>query len=210
MKEDEVLSEELSDKKTDDSASDENGSVSEETESEKKVEEDTEVSDTENTENTENTETETQESEKTVEKITFKKIKSKTVEILAKFGIPDLLLVRFIGVYFLLSGINVVAMRKKEIYSVASWQDFVLKTNIPVGIIYILLSFAVLTALYYFLPQKLKFLDKLVGIVGVFFFANAVMYRTNTFYMAVGLILVSVVFLGYIPWKDKPFTNRKD
>lgn len=203
MKDDEILSEEISDKKTDDSASDENGSVAEETESEKKVEEDTEVTDsdpeiTDNAEDTEISEGETQEAEKTVEKITFKKIKSKTVEILAQFGIPDLLLVRFIGIYFLLSGINVIAMRKKEIYSVASWQDFVLKTNIPVGIIYLVLSFAILTALYYFLPQKLKFLDKLVGIIGVFFFANAVMYRTNTFYMAVGLILVSVVFLGYI------------
>lgn len=136
--------------------------------------------------------------EKKLKKITFRKLKDKTVSVLAAFGIPDMLLIRFIGVYFLLSGINVIIMRKKEIYSVSSWQNFVLTTNIPVGIVCILLSMALLTVLFYFLPPKIRFLDKTVGILGVIFFANAVMYRTNSFYMAFGVILVSIVFLIYI------------
>jgi uncharacterized membrane protein len=133
-----------------------------------------------------------------VEKISsIKKIKSSVSVFFKKCGLSDMLLLRFLGVYLLVSGINFGIARKDNLKAIANWQEYVESANTLATILYVLGGIVVLTILYRFLPKRFHVLDQTVLIAGVLTFSLNVVWRNNDFYLAMGISAVAVVFIQY-------------
>ena len=54
----------------------------------------------------------------------FKLIKNKTPAFLKRCGLPDMLLIRFLAVFFIISGINIHLAVREKIFPVGTWREF--------------------------------------------------------------------------------------
>ncbi len=128
----------------------------------------------------------------------------KIAPALASLGIPDMFLMRFIGVFLLLSGFNIFSLKDKLLNPVTVWKEFV--GGVPQGtwLPWMLLGFAGLTVLYYCLPQKFRVSDHIALFTGTIYFACALMWRNNDFYLAISVAAVAIVLVGYLVSKLRP------
>lgn len=126
-----------------------------------------------------------------------KKILDGIKGFLAECGFPDMILARFIGIYLIVSGLNIRSLFEKGISAVDMWKDFVKETPSSTGILWITFGFIFLTFLHSMLPKKARILDPLVMLAGTVIFAVSLMWRTNNFYLCIGVIGVSVAFTSY-------------
>ena len=130
-------------------------------------------------------------------KLTFNDIIKKTISLFESIGIPDMLLVRFIGAFFLISGINIQVQRKDEIWSVSKWTEFVPLINGAVTFLLMIAVIAVLTVLYKFTPPKVRIVDQSFTLASILYFDIVLMWRSNDYNLSYGVMIISVIFIYY-------------
>ncbi len=124
-------------------------------------------------------------------------------DFLLRCGIPDLFMCRFVGIYFLITGIVLQMQRKEEINAISNWKEFVNEAPVGHSILWMIFGFLVLTIVYYFVPKKLKIFDQAVLFAGLIFFMICVMWRSQTdnYYFAMGITGIGIAFMGYLMGK---------
>lgn len=130
-------------------------------------------------------------------------LKIRFIRFLNRCGFPDMLLMRFIGVYFFVSGLNINCALKNEIGAVDSWQQFIGTVSVSYTLILSAALFILLTALHFLTNAKLKIADPTAAIAGLLYFSLSLMWRNENFYLCMALIAVSVIFISYIVGKTK-------
>lgn len=113
-------------------------------------------------------------------------------------GIPDMFIVRFIGVFFLFSGVNVSEINKLKINAVTQWKDFIGEASFAVTAVSMAAAFALLTLFYRFMPKNFRIIDQTFAIISILYFDIVLLWRGSDIYLSMGVMLVSVVFIYYI------------
>ncbi|HOR22478.1 MAG TPA: hypothetical protein PLY43_07115, partial [Ruminococcus sp.] len=126
----------------------------------------------------------------------LKQFLGKAKKFLDDIGIPDMLLVRFVAVYFLFSGFLISAMRENYA-AVDRWQDFIKESNRPKYIMLGLVAFILLTIIHDLLPKRYRIVDQSAAIASIIFFDIEALWRISRSYAAISFILVSLVFIYY-------------
>ena len=119
---------------------------------------------------------------------------NKFVELFGSFGLP-----RLIAVFFFFAGIDVILLRKSGTEAAVSWQAFIEAIPVYVLIIRTVITFAILT-LARFLLRKTKtpdLLDSAALFVSSVFFACSVLFKSEDFYLGLGVFAVCTVFAAY-------------
>ncbi|MBE6876957.1 MAG: DUF2079 domain-containing protein [Ruminococcus sp.] len=120
---------------------------------------------------------------------------------LLKCGIPEMFMCRFVGMYFLISGI-VLQMRKSAgISAVNAWKDYVKELPIRNSILWMIFGILVLTIIYAVVPKKYQVADQIILLVGTMFFAFSVLWRLENYYLAIGLCGIVIVFVSHLMGK---------
>lgn len=150
-------------------------------------------------ENTESVNSEETQSENTEAKKKFniRTLCKKICNFFEVFGIPDMFLVRFIAVFFLISGVNVSIQKKDEIWAVSKWRDFVPEVNGLRTILLMAGAFILLTVLYKFTPPKYRIVDQSFAISAILYFDITLLWRSNDVYLSMGVMFISVAFIYY-------------
>ncbi len=133
------------------------------------------------------------------------KVKMGTLEkilaFLRKAGIPDMLLTRFVGMFFLVSGFNILRLRDAQADMFEMWGTFVGNVSLAGTFIWIALGVILLSIFYETTPEKYRIADPIVLFTGVMLFALSVVWRTDDFYLCIGISAVALVFIGYMMQK---------
>ena len=118
-------------------------------------------------------------------------------------GIPDMFMCRFVGIYFLVTGVVLQMQRKEEINAISQWKDFVKEAPIGHSILWMIFGFLALTVVYYFVPRKLKIFDQVALLTGTIFFMISVMWRnqTDNYYFAIAMTAIGIAFISYLMGK---------
>ncbi len=130
-------------------------------------------------------------------KITAKTLIKNISEFFSGIGIPDMFIIRFIGVFFLFSGTNISEMNKSKINSVTQWKEFIGEASFLKTVISMASAFLLLTLIYRFMPKKFRIIDQSVAIASILYFDIVLLWRGNDVYLSIGVMLVSVVFIYY-------------
>lgn len=131
---------------------------------------------------------------------------AKTKKFFRSIGFPEMLLLRFIAVYFFFSAIDIPGMREKNTDPINNWRDFVPQVDGLKTILLMSATFISLSLLYMILPKKLRFSDQTLSIAAVIYFSWIVLWQTNNFYLSLPVILVAVVFIYYAVGKMRRCT----
>ncbi len=144
------------------------------------------------------------------EKFSLKSFAGKIMEFLESFGIPDMALIRFIGAFFLVSGINIVIQRRNDVLSVSKWGEFIPNISVIFTVLLMAGVFLAMTAIYKVTPQKFRIIDQSFTIASIIYFDVVLMWRSNDSYLSFGVMLISVVFIYYALSKirNKKLYNR--
>lgn len=138
----------------------------------------------------------------------FKRFKNAAASILERCGIPDKLLLRVLGLYLIISGLNITAAMDKGLNPISQWKEYVKAATPGDDILWLIFGFVLLTVLHFFLSKKQRVFDQLTAFAGVIIFSLSLMWRlplgTNEkFYLSLGLIAVAVVLVSYIVGKTE-------
>ncbi len=115
-------------------------------------------------------------------------------------GFPGMFFARFIGLYMLISSFNFSNIARSEINPIdpiENWKEYVPAVPGAGTILWILLGFVLLTIVHSMLDKKYRVIDQFVLIAGTMSFAINIMWRNDNFYLCMGVVAVSVVFIGY-------------
>ncbi|HAG13721.1 MAG TPA: hypothetical protein DCG49_07645 [Ruminococcus sp.] len=126
-------------------------------------------------------------------------------------GIPNMLLVRLIAVFFFVSGINILIVRHAHQHTpFANWREFLQDSNFAVLILSFFLLFLLLSAVRMFIPPKWRFIDQAAALGGLAIFNFAALWRSGDFYNCAGSAVITSVFLYYILNKcdSRPISNK--
>ncbi|SFX88917.1 DUF2079 domain-containing protein [Ruminococcus sp. XPD3002] len=113
-------------------------------------------------------------------------------------GIPDMMLVHFITAFFSMSAVNLHVLKKRSIYPIVNWKEFVDNVSLPKTMLFVGLIFVLLTAIYYFVPKNLKKLAPALSIGGVMFFGIEYMWRLNHSIFSMGNAIICLIFIYYL------------
>ncbi len=125
------------------------------------------------------------------------RIKEKVKSFCDVCGFPDMLLARFIGVYMLISALNLKSIQTDAIDAVDNWKEYVRAVPVNVSLMWLAFGFLMLTFIHTLVPKKLRIFDQLTMFAGTLMFGVNLMWQNNNFYLAMGVIFVSVVFINY-------------
>ncbi|MBE6862446.1 MAG: DUF2079 domain-containing protein [Ruminococcus sp.] len=125
------------------------------------------------------------------------RIKEKVKSFCESCGIPDMLLARFIGVYMIISALNLKSIQTDGLGAVENWKEYVKAVPLNVSLMWIAFGFLMLTFIHTIVPKKLRIFDQLTLFAGTLMFGVNLMWENNNFYLAMGVIFVSVVFINY-------------
>ena len=126
-------------------------------------------------------------------------------DFLKKCGIPEMLLMRFLGAYLLFSGIDMKLMMRHGYSPVDKWQIYIKALSFGKLAVQVGLAFIMLSLLYMLLPKKLKIFDQITLFSGIMIFSLTVTWRNNDFYLGMSITAVAVVLMNYLARK----TNTK-
>lgn len=135
-------------------------------------------------------------------------VKEKIKGFLDYCGIPEMLMMRLIGIYMIVSAFILRKAKADDINPADSqqWKQFVTDNSFGGIVAWLFFGLVIATILYTLLPKKYKFLDHLLAMTGVLFFSLSLMWRNNNFFLCLGVVAVAVVFTTYIIGK----TNKDD
>ncbi|MDE6502109.1 MAG: DUF2079 domain-containing protein [Ruminococcus sp.] len=113
-------------------------------------------------------------------------------------GIPDMLFLRFLAVFFFFSGLNTVQMRAKQIYADTQWSVFVQSINIGRTISFMIIGFIMLTIFHWLMPPKYRITDYIFACIAIFYFDIALLWRGMNIYLCLSFAIVSTVLVNYM------------
>ena len=158
-------------------------------------------------------------SEKQEEQFTFAKLLENCRTSLGRYQLPEMLLPRFIAVYFLLSGCWVLYFKHKENFNpISQWRDFATNAGgagiLTSSLVFIVACFALFSGINRVLPAKAKITDQSLGIISLLFFDCTVLWRVNNFFLTTAVSFVTLVFINYLinklpsrkPYEKVPWT----
>lgn len=125
------------------------------------------------------------------------RIKEKLTSLCEACGIPDMLLARIIGVYMVISALNLKSIQSDALDAVEQWKEYVRAVPVNTSLLWIAFGFLMLTFIHTLVPKKLRIFDQLTLFSGTLMFAVNLMWQNNNFYLAMGVIFVAVVFINY-------------
>lgn len=125
-------------------------------------------------------------------------LKHRISEIFFNCGIPDLLIVRFVAVYFFVSTITLLIGIKKGITAVDSWQTFINTFSFSKLMIATLTGFLILTLVCFFTKRRTSSIECLLSVLSVFLFSLTSLWRYNNFYYAISVIVLFIIYLNYV------------
>lgn len=115
-----------------------------------------------------------------------------------KCGIPEMFMCRFVGVYFLISGV-VFQMRKTAgLNAVNDWKDYVREFPLWHSAMWMIFGFLVLTIVHCLVPPKWRIFDQIVLLIGTMFLACSILWRNENYHLALGLCGIAVVFVSHL------------
>lgn len=142
-----------------------------------------------------------------------------TKATLLRHQLPEMLLPRFMSLYFLISGILILYIKESLSFNpVGNWREYVNSLldsgSLPLALIALPVGFLVLSILSRFLPKKWKIADQSFGIISVLFFDCVMLWRVNNFLITTATVFVSLVFIHYLlnklpsrePYEKLPWT----
>lgn len=135
--------------------------------------------------------------------------------LLSRYDLPNMLLTRMIGLYFLLSGFWIIYLKKKfMINPVDNWRDFVPKVSggsmLICSLIFLVAGFTTLCCFHSLVPKKSRIIDQGFAIFSVLFFDVAMLWHVNNFFMSAAVMFISLIFIYYVLTKlpsRKPFES---
>lgn len=122
------------------------------------------------------------------------KDKINIADLFRSFGLP-----RLIAVYFWFAGTDLIVLRKAGINAVPMWQDFIGNIPILAFISRTVAGFALLTLIRFF-ARKQKYpeiYDSAALFTGSVFFACAMVFKEENFFIIAGVLAVCIVFAVY-------------
>lgn len=131
----------------------------------------------------------------------LKKYRLNLITILNRYGIPDNLFSRSIGIYLFLSGIYIMKARKNDINSLDNWKNFIEEYPLK-GILFQFVIYFGFVSVFYEIFRKhqsaiTEILDSVLLISGTLFFSCSLIWRNDNFYLCIGVSLTSVAFIVY-------------
>ena len=132
------------------------------------------------------------------QKLTFGLIVERIKGFLEKFGIPDMLLIRFLMAYFFVSGYNLTIARSKEINPVDNWKEYVGENSLLTSFIIMFFIFVLYSLIYDRLPKKARYADHIGAIIAILFFDLELLWNVDNFQFAMATACISGVFIYYI------------
>ena len=132
------------------------------------------------------------------QKLTFRAIIERIKDFLEKFGIPDMLLIRFITAYFFVAGYNLTIARTKELDPINDWKDYIGESNLLTSFIIIFFIFLLYSLIYDRLPKKARYADHIGAIIAIIFFDLELLWNIDNFQFAMSVACISGVFIYYI------------
>lgn len=123
-------------------------------------------------------------------------------EFLSDMGIPDLALVRFIAVFFFISGVNLSSIMygkgdDLQKNPISAWKEYIPTVNTFLTIVLMAALFIGLSLVYRAMPKKYKITDQLTAFAGILYFDILLLWRSGNFYLTLGTMIVSVVLIYY-------------
>ncbi len=112
-------------------------------------------------------------------------------------GLPGMLLVRFIAVFFFFSAINIVGLKDENITAVAGWRDFIPKVNMGKTFLLMGCAFVVMSVIHVIMPKKYCIQDQVLAIASILYFDFTLLWRADDFNLSLGVMMVSCVFIYY-------------
>ncbi len=112
-------------------------------------------------------------------------------------GLPGMLLVRFIAVFFFFSAINIVRLKDENITAVAGWRDFIPKVNMGKTFLLMGCAFVVMSVIHVIMPKKYCIQDQVLAIASILYFDFTLLWRADDFNLSLGVMMVSCVFIYY-------------
>lgn len=161
-----------------------------------------------NSENSDNEKGEADTPEQPKKSISISKIAKSVSNFFNRTGLTELTLVRFIAVFFLISGTNISTIKDKvadgvNINPVGMWKEFVPMVNGPLTIILMASVFVLMSLVYYIMPKAYRITDQLFAIASILYFDIVLLWKTSDFNLSFGTMMVSVVFIYYCFGKIK-------
>lgn len=163
--------------------------------------------------------TDTTETNEVEKEYTLRTFIANTKEVLTRHLLPDMLLPRFMSLYFLISGIWIIYIQQKLTHNpVRNWREYVTSIldsgSLTTAVISLLVGFLALSCLSSFLPKKWQITDQSFGILSILFFDCTMLWRTNNFMLTTATMFVSLVFIYYLinklpsrePYEKIPWT----
>ncbi len=136
--------------------------------------------------------------EKTAPAVSFAERKKQIKTLLERCGLPDMLLLRIITMYLFIFAGTIVRLRDTmEINAISQWQDFVGQISLGEIAFLMLLGTATLTVIHYVLPKYWRIIDPLAAIGATLYFDVALLWKRDNLYLAIGMMLVSLVLIAY-------------
>lgn len=129
------------------------------------------------------------------------KVTERISVFLKKCGIPDMFLVRFAGLYFIVSGINLILAKSDDQNAVTMWKEFIADSSFTANMLWVALGFVLLSVFHYFTEKKFHIADALTLFSGVLLFSLSLMWRNDNYYLCIGVAAVAVVFISYLMGK---------
>ncbi len=123
----------------------------------------------------------------------------------------DKILLRIITGYFLVSAWNLFSLDKIEINPVLNWKDYVGQLSFGWILVFTLLIAAIITLAAGFIPEKIRALEPVLSVASILTFDIKLMFayifpynkgyivsfQNVNYYLIIGVILVSLVFISY-------------
>ncbi|MDO5557982.1 MAG: DUF2079 domain-containing protein [Oscillospiraceae bacterium] len=135
----------------------------------------------------------------------IRKYASQTGTILKNTGLPDLLLIRFMAVYLIFSGFFLLRSVIDKTDPVGGWKDYIAGSSLPLMTGLTAGGFIVLSVLYYLLRKtRYNAADHIALFCGFMLFSCCGVIKNNSFYLATGLIILSLILMYQIFLKTDP------
>lgn len=135
--------------------------------------------------------------ESTVLHIHPREVLTKVREFFALCDLPQMLLVRIITAYFFVSGVMIGVMSKKAVDPIFNWREYIEGTSLSSTILLVLVVVAALSLVNALIPRRYRVLDPLLAIGAVLYFDVAMLWWANDLYLTIGVMIVSLVLIGY-------------
>ena len=118
-----------------------------------------------------------------------------------KCGIPEMFICRFVGVYFLISGIVFHIRKTAGLNAIGDWKEYVKEFPLWHSTLWMIFGFLVLTIVYCLVPPKWKVFDQIILLTGTLFLACSMLWRNENYYLALGLCGITIVFVAHLMGK---------